>query len=40
MAKQAEDLQRLQSTPALTPEFLRWLRISSENGGKSLLDLS
>ncbi|MEH1932593.1 MAG: DUF416 family protein [Nostoc sp.] len=40
MGKQSSDLQRLQSTPALTPEFLHWLRTSSENGGKSLLDLS
>ena len=40
MAKQTEDLRRLQSTPDLTPEFLDWLRTSSENGGKSLLNLS
>ncbi|MEH1932592.1 MAG: DUF416 family protein [Nostoc sp.] len=40
MAKQSEDLQRLQKTPTFTPEFLQWLRTSSENGGKSLLDLS
>ncbi|MEH2199409.1 DUF416 family protein [Nostoc sp.] len=40
MAKQSEDLQRLRETPTLTPEFLQWLRTSSENGGKSLLDLS
>lgn len=40
MALQALCLQRLQSTPALTPEFLQWLRTSSENSGKSLLDLS
>ncbi|MEH2283617.1 MAG: DUF416 family protein [Nostoc sp.] len=40
MAKQSEDLQRLQETPTLTPKFLQWLRTSSENGGKSLLDLS
>ncbi|MFN6566726.1 DUF416 family protein [Dendronalium sp. ChiSLP03b] len=40
MAKQSEDLQRLREIPTLTPEFLQWLRTSSENGGKSLLDLS
>ncbi|MEH1887014.1 DUF416 family protein [Nostoc sp.] len=40
MAKQSEDLQRLRETPTLTDEFLQWLRTSSENGGKSLLDLS
>ncbi len=40
MAKQSEDLQRLRETPTLTGEFLHWLRTSSENGGKSLLDLS
>ncbi|MEH1887015.1 DUF416 family protein [Nostoc sp.] len=40
MAKQSEDLQRLRETPTLTGEFLQWLRTSSENGGKSLLDLS
>jgi uncharacterized protein YjaG (DUF416 family) len=40
MAKQSEDLQRLRETPTLTPEFLQWLRTSSKNGGKSLLDLS
>ena len=39
MAKQREDLQRLKETPTLTPEFLQWLRTSSENGGKSLIDL-
>ncbi|MBD2410322.1 DUF416 family protein [Nostoc calcicola FACHB-3891] len=40
MAKQSEDLRRLRETPTLTAEFLQWLRTSSENGGKSLLDLS
>ncbi|MEH1887011.1 DUF416 family protein [Nostoc sp.] len=40
MAKQSEDLQHLQETPTLTTEFLQRLRTSSENGGKSLLDLS
>jgi len=30
----------LRETPTLTGEFLHWLRTSSENGGKSLLDLS
>ncbi|MEH2226739.1 DUF416 family protein [Nostoc sp.] len=40
MAKQSEDLRRLRETPTLTPEFLQWLRTSSQNGGKSLLDLS
>ncbi|MEH2136433.1 DUF416 family protein [Nostoc sp.] len=40
MAKQSEDLQRLRETCTLTPEFLQWLRTSSQNGGKSLLDLS
>jgi uncharacterized protein YjaG (DUF416 family) len=40
MAKQSEDLRRLRETPTLTGEFLQWLRTSSENDGKSLLDLS
>lgn len=40
MAKQSEDLRRLRETSTLTAEFLQWLRTSSENGGKSLLDLS
>ena len=40
MAKQSEDLQRLRKTPTLTAEFLQWLRTSSENDGKSILDLS
>ncbi|MEH2077698.1 MAG: DUF416 family protein [Nostoc sp.] len=40
MAKQSEDLRRLRETRTLTSEFLQWLRTSSENGGKSLLDLS
>nr|WP_322685765.1 DUF416 family protein [Nostoc sp. DedQUE07]MDZ8132047.1 DUF416 family protein [Nostoc sp. DedQUE07] len=40
MAKQSEDLRCLRETPTLTGEFLQWLRTSSENGGKSLLDLS
>jgi uncharacterized protein YjaG (DUF416 family) len=39
MAKQSEDLQNLKKTPTLSPEFLRRLRTSSENGGKSLIDL-
>lgn len=40
MAKQSEDLQRLKETSTLSPDFLQWLRTSSENGGISLLNLS
>ncbi|KAF3889181.1 MULTISPECIES: DUF416 family protein [Nostocales] len=40
MTKENEDLQRLKETPILTEEFLQWLRISSNNDGKSLIDLS
>lgn len=40
LAKQTKDLHLLQENHTLTPEFLQWLRNSSENGGKSLVDLS
>ncbi len=40
MAKEAEDLQRLKETETLTRDFLEWLRTSSHNNGKSLIDLS
>ena len=40
MAKEAEDLQRLKETEALNGDFLEWLRTSSYNNGKSLIDLS
>lgn len=40
MAKQSEDLQRLKEVKTLEPDLLEWLRTSSYNGGKSLIDLS
>jgi len=40
IAKQNEDLQRLKQRSTLDQEFLQWLRISSNNSGKSLIDLS
>ena len=40
MAKEAEDLQRLKETETLNRDFLEWLRTSSHNNGKSLIDLS
>ncbi|MBE9122190.1 DUF416 family protein [Tychonema sp. LEGE 07199] len=40
MAKQREDLQRLKEVETLDREFLEWLRTSSHNNGKSLIDLS
>lgn len=40
MAKQNEDLQRLKERSTLDQEFLKCLRTSSNNGGKSLIDLS
>ncbi|XZO03390.1 MAG: DUF416 family protein [Microcoleus sp.] len=40
MAKQTEDLRRLKEIEILDREFLEWLRTSSYNGGRSLIDLS
>lgn len=40
MAKQQEDLQRLKEVNKLDEEILNWLRTSSYNGGRSLIDLS
>lgn len=40
MAKQNEDLQRLKDAEILEPELLEWLRTTSHNNGKSLIDLS
>jgi uncharacterized protein len=40
IAKQNEDLQRLKSVKTLDPDFLKWLRTSFDNDGKSLIDLS
>lgn len=40
MAKQTEDLQRLKNAEILDEELLLWLRTSSSNNGKSLIDLS
>ncbi|MEG3930438.1 DUF416 family protein [Microcoleus sp. T3_B1] len=40
MAKETEDLQRLKETETLDKDFLEWLRTSSHNNGKSLIDLS
>lgn len=37
--KENEDLRRLRESSVLTPELLQWLRTSSENGGKSFLDI-
>jgi uncharacterized protein len=37
--KENEDLRQLQESSILTPELLIWLRTSSENGGKSFLDI-
>ena len=39
LAKQSEDLQRLQETPTLDREFLAWLRTSFDNDGKSNIDI-
>ena len=39
IAKQNEDLQRLQETQTLDREFLEWLRTSFDNDGKSNVDL-
>ncbi|MEG4506105.1 DUF416 family protein [Microcoleus sp. F6_B4] len=39
MAKEMEDLQNLKKADKLSAEFLDWLRISSCNKGKSLIDL-
>ena len=40
LAKQSEDLQRLQQTPTLDRELLEWLRTSFDNDGKSNIDAS
>ena len=40
LAKQSEDLQRLQETPTLDRDFLEWLRTSFDNDGKSNIDAS
>ncbi|MGB3510996.1 MAG: DUF416 family protein [Microcoleaceae cyanobacterium] len=40
MEKQNEDLQRLKETETLEAELLEWLRTTSHNNGKSLIDLS
>jgi len=39
IAKQNEDLQRLQETQTLDREFLEWLRTSFDNDGKSNINL-
>lgn len=40
VAKENEDLQRLKAIKTLDQKFIKWLRTSFDNGGKSLLDLS
>lgn len=40
MAKQNQDLQKLREADTLDPELLEWLRTSSCNNGKSLINLS
>ncbi|MGB8689878.1 MAG: DUF416 family protein [Microcoleus sp.] len=40
LAKEMEDLQNLKKADKLSAEFLEWLRTSSCNNGKSLIDLS
>jgi Protein of unknown function (DUF416) len=40
IAKQTEDLQKLREADRLSPELLEWLRTSSYNNAKSLIDLS
>jgi uncharacterized protein len=40
LAKESEDLQRLKQAQTLDRELLEWLRISFNNDGKSLIDLS
>ena len=40
MAKEAEDLQRLKETETLNRDFIEWLRTSSDNNWKSLIDLT
>lgn len=40
MAKQNQDLRKLREADRLSPELLEWLRTSSYNNGKSLIDLS
>lgn len=39
LAKEMEDLQNLKKSDKLSAEFLEWLRTSSCNKGKSLIDL-
>ena len=38
IAKETEDLEQLKLNPTLEPDFIEWLRTSSYNGGKSLID--
>lgn len=40
MARQEEDLQKLQAATNLDADLLKWLRNASYNDGKSLIDLS
>lgn len=40
LAKQSENLQRLQETQTLDRDFLEWLRTSFDNDGKSNIDAS
>lgn len=40
IAKQQEDLQKLKDAETLDSELLEWLRTTSYNNGKSLIDLS
>jgi uncharacterized protein len=40
IARQEEDLQKLQAATNLDPDLLKWLRNASYNDGKSLIDLS
>ncbi|GAA6617116.1 DUF416 family protein [Scytonema sp. NUACC26] len=40
MAKQSEDLQRLNQAEKLDRDFVEWLRTSFDNDGKSLIDLA
>jgi len=40
MAKETEDLQKLQATETLDMELLEWLRTSFNNDDKSLIDLA
>jgi uncharacterized protein YjaG (DUF416 family) len=40
IAKQNEDLQKLKEVETLEPKLIEWLRTTSHNNGKSLIDLS